>query len=35
MLAGKPAGVCEAYLRENLGFDDDKLNGELSALSGG
>mmetsp|Transcript_82402 Transcript_82402/g.164704 ORF Transcript_82402/g.164704 Transcript_82402/m.164704 type:complete len:406 (-) Transcript_82402:281-1498(-) len=31
----KTPAECEAYLRENLGFDDEKLQGELSALSGG
>ena len=35
MLVGRNPAELEAFLRENLGFDDDKLLRPLSSLSGG
>jgi ATPase subunit of ABC transporter with duplicated ATPase domains len=35
MLVGRDATELEAFLRENLGFDDDTLPRPLSSLSGG
>jgi elongation factor 3 len=35
MLVGRDTAELEALLRENLGFDDDKLLRPLSSLSGG
>jgi elongation factor 3 len=35
MLVGRDPAELEAYLHENLGFDDDKLLRPMSSLSGG
>ncbi len=35
MLVGRDTAELEALMRENLGFDDDKLLRPLSSLSGG
>ena len=35
MLVGRDPAELEAFLRENLGFDDDTLPRPLSSLSGG
>jgi elongation factor 3 len=35
ILVGRDTAELEAFLRENLGFDDDKLLRPMSSLSGG